>query len=243
MTRERVIEKVKKLLALGESDNEHEAAAATARAHALMEKHEIAEAMLGEEQDEEPVGEHELGDEGQRRSGWRGSLANVLADANGCRAFTRTRHHPRRVRLQLVGRPRDVERVRVLFGACVAEIDRLAAKETRGRGARFARAFRYGCVVAIEKAVTAEKQRLREEMLEDARRQGRLVDFKRALVAVDNRGQDAGAWVKANLHLTPARQPAPIDGQGFQAGSRAGSGIYRGVGQGKLQGPSSRRLR
>ena len=43
MTRAQILKKIRKLLALSASANEHEAAAALAKAQALMEEHELAE--------------------------------------------------------------------------------------------------------------------------------------------------------------------------------------------------------
>ncbi len=46
MTREEAIEKARKLMALGDSENEHESALAMARAQALLERFEIELADL-----------------------------------------------------------------------------------------------------------------------------------------------------------------------------------------------------
>jgi len=79
-----IIQKIKKLLALSKSANEHEAALALQRAQALMEKHEVSELDI------------ELSDikEKAAKAGtqnnlphWKSGLAHVIADAFGVRWF------------------------------------------------------------------------------------------------------------------------------------------------------------
>ena len=95
---EKVLDKIKKLLALSDNnDSVEEAASAAAMAAALMEKHSIAQAEL-DGGGEEDVVESTFGIPGSHRSGelkqkstWQGELASAVAPAFGCAVVWRTR--------------------------------------------------------------------------------------------------------------------------------------------------------
>lgn len=227
--REAILSKVRKLLALTRSNNEHEAAAALARAQSIMQKHDIEEDMLGVEKPDEEVVDPP-GDplwDGKRRANWLGSLGEVLAKANGCDVYWCGSI------LHIVGRRNDLARVRILFKAGTREIDSLTRRKTRGLGKRYANGFRLGCVAAIRTAAEQERVRLRDEILSDAARQGRLVDAERALVRVDTRAQETREYMK-KLNLTVHRIPIR-DGHAYRHGLVAGAGLYGSMSHGKLR--------
>jgi hypothetical protein len=224
-----IVEKIRKLLALGESDNEHEAALAIARANALMEKYDIEETMihLDDGTEDEPVVDSVLFGKGKQKIYWRGRLAGVLASANGCDYYWssggwgRDKH----THIKIVGRKSDSDWVRQLFTHCALEIDRLTAKHAKGR--EFGRAFRFGCVQAIEEAIAAEKRRLRDELRADAERRGVMPNLEKALTIVDNRKKEARSWMSMNLNLRYGGGPSgSLDPEGHAAGRRAGADIY-----------------
>lgn len=181
MTREDVIKRIQKLLRLGESPSEHEAAAAIAKAQALMETHRIEEAMLDTESDEanEEVREWEEPINAQRCY-WRGSLAVVLCKANGC--FVWRKHGTGDV---IVGKASNVQTVRYLFGYCVREIDRLARAKGKGNGRTWTNNYRIGCVQGISAAIEVERTRVREE-IRRTYAETQKVPNHRALVKVEN---------------------------------------------------------
>lgn len=84
MDKEKVLDKIKKCLALGKSANEHEAAQALKQAQALMRKYEISDADVA------------LSDIGEQRGGrkmafklaqWQWNVANMVADVFGCECY------------------------------------------------------------------------------------------------------------------------------------------------------------
>src|SRR5215471_21045969 len=95
-----VIDKIKKLLALSESSNPHEAANAAARAAELMFEHKIQSADLeiagGGKRPAEAVIETTLHG-GKWREFWKGQLADSLARSMGCRVYWHGGH------LQIIG--------------------------------------------------------------------------------------------------------------------------------------------
>jgi len=228
MSRETVLDKVRKLLALAESDNPHEAALAAAKAQALMEEHAIATADLGEAGADEAIGEGELwAAPGSTLPAWRGALASALAKVGGCMVY---RHGGR---LQLVGRPSDVEAVRVLFGLLAAEVERLTARLGRGRGRSFAHSFRLGVVIQIRREVEAAQRETRERM--------RGTVTSSALVVVDRRAREAQVHAQQAHHLGRSGYRSSVRG-GYREGQQAGAGAYGRAASGKLGG-GQRQLR
>lgn len=186
MTREDVIDKVRKLYALGESDNPHEAALAVGRAQALMERHAIETAELDGGGDDEVV-EIPFGPVTKQRSTWRGMLANAVAQANGCFSVNQTTTFSvsgaRSNRNLIAGREEDVAAAIQMLRYCEAEIDRLAAKFAAGLGREWAMSFRIGCVHAIQTAIDKERRAAQDAMRETV--------SETALTVVDDRSDRA----------------------------------------------------
>lgn len=82
MDKEKILEKIRKCLALAQSGNEHEAAAALRQARALMESHDISEAemlAIGVGQKSARAGAVD------RPAQWESLLAHGISRAFGCR--------------------------------------------------------------------------------------------------------------------------------------------------------------
>lgn len=98
MTRERIIERVRKLLALSNSSNEHEAALAAAHAQRLLAEHNLAMSEL--EMQEEGAGEVEL-QVARTVPKWLSSLFATVANAFDCFPIVTTT--PACSRLRFIG--------------------------------------------------------------------------------------------------------------------------------------------
>ena len=83
MNREKIIEKIRKCLALGRSPNEHEAAAALRQAQKLMRLHGIDELEVGEEAYTQEVVPHREYKYGRRKPLIIASVINLMAEAFG----------------------------------------------------------------------------------------------------------------------------------------------------------------
>lgn len=243
-------EKIRKVLNLARgTTNPHEAAAAFARAQAMMQRHRITEAALHlEEGTEDPVDAEEIHDRhdplGQQsqRVAWKGSVANALSKANGCKFYWhRTWNRGGYVvrQLRVVGRESDVETVRYLFTLCVREIERLARNESsrqrrqNGRADRaFMNAYRMGCARAVVEAIEEEERAIRALMRQEAgRNEKALVTLDAAQAALDRRRAETHRWVDDHLHLRPGRAPRITSSAGYHAGQIAGRGVYPGRSQ------------
>lgn len=127
-----IITKIRKLLELSKSTNEHEAANAAARAADLMLKHQIEEADLeahGGEAKPDPITDEAIDERGKWVS-WKGWLTMGLAEAFGCETYrtlewsntknkTVDAHH-------CVGPASALETIRYMYAYLTKEIERLA---------------------------------------------------------------------------------------------------------------------
>jgi hypothetical protein len=147
-----VLDRVRKLLALATSSNVHEAAGALRRAQALIARHQLEGWLAAErsvEEDEDPI--VDARDEplvvARRMRGWRVALAALLAEENGCLAYTldcgREEH------LVLVGRGRNRAVVRELYGWLEQRLLWLSAEHGPGQPKLWHDAFRIGAVETL----------------------------------------------------------------------------------------------
>lgn len=84
MEKEKVLEKIKKCLALSKSANEHEAALALKQAQALMEKHQITDSDV----ELSKISTEESGQRVARRlADWQWDVAALVAEVFGCEKY------------------------------------------------------------------------------------------------------------------------------------------------------------
>lgn len=163
MTRERVIERVRKLLALSNSSNEHEAALAAAHAQRLLAEHNLAISEL--EMREEGAGEAELY-VAKTVPKWLSSLFAVVADAFDCMAIVATTANAGRLRFIGVGEDPAVAACTLQF--LMQELRRLASRylKQQERGAdlltpairrRIRDSYLLGGVQGVQQAMALQK--------------------------------------------------------------------------------------
>lgn len=208
----KIVDRIRKLLALSRSSNEHEAAAAAARAAELMAAHQLEAATLAEDEPPPPVEAHEIETRGQAVS-WRGALASGVAYSFGCRMFWRPRREGGKLSVQLmvVGRSGDVDGVRYMYLYLSREVDRLANRAWNGRheharqleSARsWKNAFRLGAAVIIARRL----REARDHAMNAARTAGDD-QTARALVRVE---RDTDAVEQFMARLGTRKKPAPM---------------------------------
>jgi len=163
----RALARVRKLLALANSPNPHEAAVAAARAQALIETHRLQAWLHAEQQVEEDpdpiVDARDAPLETSRRlRKWKVALAGALAEVNGCIAYTlpRGREHA----IVLVGRSRDREAVAELWDWLVRRIEWLSATHGAGQPRQWHEAFRVGVVDAVAARLRDTNEQVQREL-------------------------------------------------------------------------------
>lgn len=229
MTHEEAIDKVRKLLALSKSDNEHESAAALGHAQAIMEKYRIDAAILetSEDGEREPIKQWSDPLEGSSNAVWRVVLASVLAKANGCSVFKD------RKTTVIVGAATNAGTVRYLYAYCVREIDRLAALN-RGHGRTWLNNYRHGCVDAISAEIDDARDAVRSKMRADAGSAVMVID--NALALIDQDSDDSRNYARSRNQLRNTSSQARGNAEARLAGQRDGVGIYSGAGTKRVNG-------
>lgn len=248
MTQAKIIERIKKLMALSTSNNEHEAAQAAARAADLLAKHQLTEACLDEHGDAPgPIEQFDL-DSGMKRVHWKGILASGVCKAFGCAMYYRTNRSAgqRQVALVMVGRQADVDTVRYMYMYLVCEVDRLASHQYLNEckqasvagisppGARaWKNAFRLGAAGIIQDRLIAQRRATFSAAARDADE-----EMTRALVRVEDDEQQISAWMRQNLRLRKGGGASYTSAGGYHHGRRAGADLDLGQNHAQLDAPA-----
>jgi len=170
---ERILGQIRKLLALAGSQNEHEAAVASAKATALLLKYNLVLAEVGERANRPLAAdldyfEHPVASEVTR---WRARLCLSFARHGFCRVIVTRKpvRDPRTGRsraaraIGLIGRPHDAEIVWFLYETVSTRISELASVYPAfGDGSVRSflgprQSFLLGAVVAVEERLEAER--------------------------------------------------------------------------------------
>lgn len=162
-------EKIKKLLALAESPNEHEAKAALLKARQLMAEHKIAEAELKDVEKQEVKNIRTEITCSKRRNPWVISLSAVIGENYCCRAYRNHGYGQQTQYTGFIGLADDVEICVAVFKYAVdcilAEIGRIK-KENQcyysGYVKKLCDSYGYGFAMGIE-AAFEEQQKANED--------------------------------------------------------------------------------
>ena len=235
-----ILERIRKLLELSKSDNEHEAAQAAARAAELMLEHEIEEADL---EAAKPVAEqqvHPAADEvidvDKRYVTWKGYIKSGLATAFGGDTYNWHRHG--RVESRVIAPAPAMQAIRYMYSYLTGEVDRLADvayagehAECRASGVEppparaWKSAFRVGAATVIHNRLSEQRPKARRAALEAGKTQ--------ALAVVD-RQADAIEAYKRKAHAWMYRKDGKERSWG--GGSTAGSSSSSGYAAGRAAG-------
>ncbi len=209
-----LIARVRKLLALANSPNVHEAAAAAAAAQALIERHRLGRLLEAEADDPITGGRDTPLDVAKRPRRWKQVLASSLASANGCVAYSA--EVGRETHLLLAGRASDRTAVAALWEWLVSRIEWLSATHGAGRNRAWHEAFRIGAAEVIV-ARLHESRAVEQAALGEAA-------LVRVLPALAARAAAVSEFVDAHLRLAAGRV-LQVDARGLASGRAAGVGV------------------
>jgi len=259
MTRESVIEKITKLLALSENNpSVNEAAAAAAMAQKLMLEHKLSLSELEmDAEEDEPVIEHDvLRDEGGRSPRqWKITLLCAIAANNFCRTvYWSARFHVgdnkhlnhgrmQRGKMVVFGKKSDVDTVLYLYAWLVREVESLSKKakqELYNSGAdeevesirTWADSFRKGCSSTISLKLYLQRKRQEAEIKAQA---GAACT---ALVRVDKQEKEVDRYIKSKYKIRSSAPSFSADEEAYEAGQRAAQSIDLNPGAKKLGSPA-----
>lgn len=249
MDKQKIEDKIKKLLRLATSANINEAAAAAGQAQALIEKYNIDLSMAEGGDGGEPVRDWKPSDNRdialfvvkKRMPTWRWSLAWSVGEVNGCKPWSHSDYVTRedgsyswQRTAYLVGDPRDAAHATAIYHYIEAQIDALCKRKGAGLGRAWANSFRMGAVSEIgrrlEQASRAERKRLKGE----AKGEQALVRVETAIARLDERGAKVAAFMEAmGMSYSSGGGGSVSDGGGYSAGVKAGRSIKLGGGSTK----------
>lgn len=246
MVNEKIADRLRKLLALSQSSNQHEAAIAAARAAELMAEHQIEAAMLAEAE-REPIDQEVLETFGTRVT-WKGMLANGISYSFGCRVYwSRGIDEGKRwTRLMIVGRKADADAARYTFHYLCNEVNRLATSAWDARHSdktlfHTAREWKNGFRVGAASTIAQRLRQARDESL--ARARGRQDDeaprVAAALLRLERDEAELDAFM-ARLGLRHSRSRITASGSGMCAGTAAGHSVDIGADRNRLGRPVAR---
>jgi hypothetical protein len=233
----KLLDRISKLLRLARNNpNINESAAAAAAAQRLMDDNNLSEAMLSNEgQSTEPVEDvidfgargAPLGDGAFQR--WHYTLASRLQKLHGCIVYKMAG------RLQIIGKPSDVESVRYLYGYLVSEIKRLVSIHGKGMGRTWRNNYCLGAAEEVSRRLKEEHEKWRKDVRGTASDGAALMRIDRGLATLDQKQADVTAWQRQNLRLTNRRQSAiNYDHMARELGRTHGANIRLGGSAGVL---------
>ncbi len=218
-----IIDKVRKLLALSQSANAHEAASAAAKANQLIDEYRLSVGQLTPNEASATVDPIETASEpllhSNRAMTWRKSLAIRLARHYGCFVWNSPR--PRAaINYQVAGRKSDIEVLNYMFAYISTECDRITLATAKGRGRTFAESYRRGFVDGVLSQLDASRQTV-----------AKASSDPQALVKLDDRTQDARRHVESSTHLSKGKAvtASRTDSTAFQSGRSAGRSMHLGA--------------
>ena len=231
MTREKIVDKIRKLRALSEkAGTEHEAASAAAMATRMMLEHRIAEVELEDEDDGEaqPIEETHVDERGvggykTKLPRWRGDLFNGIALALSCRSIYWGRT------ISVIG-PRDsAQTVVYLYKYLWREIWRLsneavARGENGAVGSRkWKNAFRNGAAHVVVRRLRDERKAVEQE----------TVDRGCTALVLRSDAERSQAWMEEKHDgLRKMGRVSISSGSGYSAGAAAGRRVNLSGGKG-----------
>jgi hypothetical protein len=192
---DKVVDKIRKLLAKSHSANVHEASIFAAKAQELMRAHRVSEAMLEvppEIQVHDTLRAGDPIDNLGEGFGWIMFLLDKIAENNNCVAFAHTHHQTRHTTMHLIGDRSDVEGVRYLYQFLKDEVEQIANGFCGIEPTPFRLNFCIGAVARIDYMM---KEANRKAKRAEAYSQNALVAADRSLVVkgkVDTHAKDLG---------------------------------------------------
>lgn len=126
--RDKIIDKIKKCLALSASSNEHEAAAALRQARKLMEAHGISDLDMQAAEAEERRAKSSVT---AKPAAWESTLAHRVADAFGCRLIFAAGYWARRAEWMFIGCGAAPEVAQYAFTVLLRQVKRARAEHIK----------------------------------------------------------------------------------------------------------------
>ena len=166
MTRERIVDRIRKLLALSASPNENEAALAAERAQELIAEHMVSMSEIGQAA---KGGADKIGVDNTFMTSarpWRRQIGVALADLYFCKYGFQPMRKPGKKRIYdahtFVGTESNRQVVQVMFAYLLTTVDRLAREGAKRVPAQdqsgYMGSFRIACALRLSERLRAKKK-------------------------------------------------------------------------------------
>jgi len=129
---EKLYDKIRKLLALGESPNEEEASLAIEKAHELLKKHNLSMDVLEMKKTEIKEGTYF---EADSLVGWKSALLKMITRANYCDVLVRKSEAGDHFLINIIGREHNVVASSIMADYLFAVCDKLSNEKYPEEGA------------------------------------------------------------------------------------------------------------
>lgn len=205
----KIEKKIKKLLGLAESSNEHEAAAAAARAHKIALKHGLSLSQIKDDSEDQSDVISQVFHKSGRMATWKSQLAFGVSKVFNCSLFVSKSY--RMSALTLVGAQHDIASARVTIEYLFEVVERLTRKNAYGQGAAVSNGYRFGLIARLIKRLQAQAEANKAEVENE---QGGGVTA--LVLRKDQKVQD----FLDNLNLKKGQQSkARLDSSAYQRGT------------------------
>jgi len=228
---EKILDRVRKLLRLSESNNPNEAATAFAKAQELIDKYKLSLLLLEEDDTSssfnEEITEEVMNVMGKSYSSWGSRLSYIIANANDCRTYmTKTiMNQTRMAVLIIVGKPSNAALARYLFDHIKSEIERLSIRDCKGMGKTYANSYKLGAIDTIKQKLDKQREASINQLKEQCITTG--VDMVHLNNALDKFGQslkDVDEFLKSK-NLQKSTLNSKIDLNAVMNGRKAAQEI------------------
>ena len=220
---DKVIERIRRLLRLAQSDNRGEAANALAAAQKMMHAHRVEQAHLDAPDDEQiQIWRDEPLESAAAIAPWRQAIGGAIAEINDSLCLVYRRRQGERPAMVIVGRRSDLEICTTMYRWIVDTIDDLATRTSRrvarrmrrvGMGRRWMNSFRHGAAGEVEERLYRERRGQRAQLAADPK-------TSKALAV---RHDAVHEWAEENLDTREPRGRSPdLDADAFELGAQVG---------------------
>lgn len=207
--KEKIIDKVKKLLRLATSDNVNEAASSAAKAQELIDKYNLSYLLLSDSFHDNEIKDAKESNcvykFGKNIIAWKSVLAKNIGEMNHCRIYIGNTGQYKYV--GIVGREEDINTVKYLFLYLATEIERLCLREGVNQGKTWRNNFRLGAIEYIANVMAESSQKSKQDFQKHCNENN--VDkqsVSTALLKFDSKLQKIDDYIKENMKFAKSKK-------------------------------------
>ena len=197
--REKILDRVKKLLALATSDNEHEAASAASAASELLQKYNLCIEDVSEITAKDTTVIEEIVAEGNRMISWVYQLFRYVVQSMECRTLI---HSGKLKKLVIVGTESNVKVAKLTLEYLFTVVENLARRNASGQGKAYANSYKLGVVEGIGYKLRLRASAAKEAATGVATAVGTALVLRQSTAVADHMARYTGTYKVAPSSIT-----------------------------------------